>query len=330
MTEHLISLEGGGTRSQAVLMDFSGQVLASRNSSDVNTNFVSFERAQQAVLSAVRGVLQAADVPGESVHLFVSALVGPEFGADTFGELCPHTSYRYYGERDVVFARAGVYRPHGVAVVAATGATAWGVRADDGRHNAAGGWGTLLGDEGSAYATGLLGLRAAVRVFEGRDTTSTRLLDAICQHFGLTLATFDPGLVQLAYSKPLSRSEIADVAQVVTRLAAEGDPLAQRITNKVANDLAALALHVTRRLFTAQEAFVVAAAGGLFNAGELILAPLRRRLAEEFPQARLIVGSESPAIALGRLALYEIDQQAPDLHAHKPRHHLQRRAGDPG
>ena len=325
MGNYLISLEGGGTRSQAVLMDFNGHELAVCDSSDVNTNFVPFERAQQAVLTAVRGVLQIAGVPGEDVSLFVSALVGPEFGAETFGELCPQTIYRYYGERDVIFARAGVYRPHGVAVVAATGATAWGVRSDDGRHNATGGWGTLLGDEGSAYAAGLLGLRAAVRVFEGRDSTPTHLLEAICQHFGLTLETFDPGLVQLAYGKPLNRTEIADVARVVTRLAAAGDLLAQRITNKVANDLAALALHITRRLFTSQEEFVVVAAGGLLNAGELILAPLRRCLAEEFPQAQFVLGSEAPAIALGRLALYEMTQRGFDPQATTPRDQRKRR-----
>ena len=302
---YLLCLEGGGTRSQAVLMTFDGRVIQLSESSDVNTNFVPFEQAQQAVLTAVRRVLQAAEVQGEEVFLFVSSLVGPRFGIETFGDLCPYATYRYYVERDVIFARAGIYRPHGVAVVAATGATAWGLRADDGREVAMGGWGSLLGDEGSAYALGLSGLRAAVRSYEGRDPTPTHLVEAICQHYGLARENFHRGLIRLAYQKPLSRAEIAGLAVVVTRLAAQNDPLAACITAKAAGDLAALALHAARQLFRPEEAFEMVIAGGLVKAGDLILSPLREGLAQEFPKATWKIGSEQPAVALGRLALYD-------------------------
>jgi len=302
----LLALEGGGTRSQAAVMDFTGRVLHIAESGEVNTNFITLEEAQKAVMAAVTEVLKLAEIPGECIRHFVSALVGPKFGTDLFAKIVPRTSYSYYNERDVVFARAGIYRPHGVAVVAATGATAWGVRSDDGRQVAFGGWGALLGDEGSAYAAGLLGLRAAVRAYEGREMEPTQLVEAMCQHLGLGKETFHPELIRLAYDKPLSRAEIAGLAGVVTRLATEGDPLARRISGKVANDLAALTLHAARKLFERDEPFEVAAAGGLLNAGEIILSPLKSRLANEFPQAKLIIGKEAPAVALGRLALFDI------------------------
>ena len=305
---YLLALEGGGTRSQAALIDSAGRVLQALESGDVNTNFVSFKQAQKAVLSSVAGALQAAEVSGESVSHFAAALVGPDFGAETFGRLCPHAVYHYYNERDVVFARAGFYRPHGVGVVAATGATAWGVRADDGRKAAFGGWGALLGDEGSAYAMGLAGLRAAVRAYEGRASAPTQLVEAICQHFNLTETTFHQGLIQMAYQKPLSRAEIATLAVIVTRLAQQGDLLALRITAKVSADLKALALHAARSLFIPAETFDLVLAGGLANAGELVLAPLRQGLAQEFPRAVFHIGNEAPAVALGRLALYDLQE----------------------
>lgn len=308
MVDLLIALEGGGTRSQAVLMDPAGSVLGTAEAGDVNTNFTTFEQAQQAVYSAVESVLRTTQTNGVEVADFAMALVGPNFGAETFGGLCPNARYHHYNERDVVFARAGFYRPHGVAVVAATGATAWGVRADDGRRTAVGGWGSLLGDEGSAYAAGLLGLRAAARAFEGRLDVPTRLVDGLCGHLGLTPETFHTEIVRLAYSKPLSRAEIAGMAGVVTRLASEGDPAAARITAKVAQDLANLALHAARTLFSAAEAFDAAGAGGLFNAGEMIAGPLRAGLAREFPAAHFVVGTAAPAEALGRLALRDIQE----------------------
>ena len=303
---YILCLEGGGTRSQAALLDFDGQPLHISAASDVNTNFVAFDEAQAAVLHAVSDVLNVTGVSGEYVQHFVSALIGPKFGAETFGTLTPNATYHYYGERDVVFARAGVYRPHGVSVVAATGATVCGVRTDDERRVTVGGWGTLLGDEGSAYAMGLLGLCAAVRAFEGRLDAPTRLVNALYDRFDLAPETFQSGLIRIAYHKPLSRADIARLAPLVTQLAAEGDRIAQRIVRKVTDDLAALTLHVVRKLFEPQETFDVVAAGGLLNAGEMISKPLRDTLAQEFPHARFQIGTEEPAVALGRLALYDL------------------------
>ena len=174
---YLLALEGGGTRSQAVLMDSGGKVLEAVPSSDVNTNFTSFEQAQQAVQAAVCDVLLKADVPGSEVSLCVSALVGPRFGQETYGDLLPKAVYHYYNEMDVVFARAGIYEPNGVSVVAGTGATAAGVRKKDHQTSVHGGWGALLGDEGSGYAMGLLGLRAAARAYEGRTSAPTQLVE---------------------------------------------------------------------------------------------------------------------------------------------------------
>lgn len=309
-TTYLLCLEGGGTRSQAALLDFDGQPLHVSTASDVNTNFVAYDKAQDAVLRAVSGVLDATGISGDRVRHFVSALIGPKFGTETFGTLTPNATYHYYGERDVVFARAGVYRQHGVSVVAATGATASGVRADDGRHITAGGWGALLGDEGSAYAMGLLGLRAAVRAFEGRLDAPTRLVDALYTHFDLTPETFQAGLIKIAYHTPLTRAGIARLAPLVTQLTAQGDPIARRIVRKVAGDLAALALHVVHKLFEPHETFDVVAAGGLLNAGEMIAEPLRDTLAREFPHARFLIGTEEPTVALGRLALYDLSHKS--------------------
>jgi len=135
----ILALEGGGTRSQAALLDGMGKVLGIQDAEGVNTNFVSIEVARQAVQRAVHGVLQASGIEGGGITHFVTSLVGASFGVETFGGLCPGAEFHYFPEMRVVFARAGLYRPHGVGLVAATGATAWGVRRDDRREVFAGG-----------------------------------------------------------------------------------------------------------------------------------------------------------------------------------------------
>jgi N-acetylglucosamine kinase-like BadF-type ATPase len=303
-SRYLLALEGGGTRCQAVILDHLGRVVHETQAGAVNTNFVSMQEAKQAVLEAVLGVLEASQVGGGSVDLFASALVGPRFDKEFFGEWFPQAQFVFYNERDVVFARAGCYLPHGVGVVAATGATAWAVRQDDGRQIALGGLGALLGDEGSAYSIGLLGLRAAARAFEGRLDVPTNLVESLAEQLNLGKDTFNKDLVRLVYGKPFSRRDVAGLAPLVTRLAQECDPAAVRIVAKVAEDLKNLAVHAARRLFSPEEAFDLVIAGGVVNAGELVLAPLRSAFQEEFAHARMLIGSEDPAVALGRLALF--------------------------
>ena len=306
---YLLALEGGGTRSQAVLVDADGRVCGSAFSRDVNTNFTALPKARAAVQQAVGHALAAAQVGGDQVDWLISALVGPRFGAETYGELCPRAQYRYYGEGQVVFARGGIYRPHGVALVCATGATAWCRRSDDGRQGFFGGWGSLLGDEGSAHALGLGALRMSARALEGRLDQPTRLIEVITAHFQLNRADYRDELVRLAYSKPLSRTEIASLAPLITALASEGDAIALRLVAKTAADLAGLGLHAVRYLFTPAEAFPVVVAGGMVSAGEMILGTLRAGLAAEFPLAQLVIGIADPAVSLARLAQYDLSHQ---------------------
>jgi len=78
-----------------------------------------------------------------------------------------------------------------------------------------------------------------------------------------------------------------------------------RITVKVANDLANLAMHAVRRLFQPVEKFDLVIAGGLVHAGDLILAPLKQTFRTEFPIADFKIGNEVPGIALGKLAIFD-------------------------
>jgi N-acetylglucosamine kinase-like BadF-type ATPase len=116
-------------------------------------------------------------------------------------------------------------------------------------------------------------------------------------------------MVQRAYHPVLTRAEIAALAPLATRLAADGDAIAARLVAKTAADLSGLALHAARRLFAADEKFDLVAAGGLINAGEMILGPLRAAFAREFPRVELRVGSEDPAIAVAKLARFDMTHE---------------------
>lgn len=306
MNGWIIALEGGGSRSQAVAVDPQGTIRGSGLAQDVNTNFTPFESARAAVRTAVTEALASAGITGADIHLLVSALVGPRFGAETFADLLPNAYYRYYNEAQVVFARGGIYDPNGIAVVAATGATAWGRRKEPAKTYACGGWGSLLGDEGSGYDLGHSALRAACKAAEGRLGLPTRLPEALSHHFGFPPETFRHQMVVRAYQPPLTRAEIAGIAPVVARLAHEDDPAALAVLARVAADLSALALHAASQLFSPHETFDLVVAGGMTNIGDLYLAPLREGFAQRYPLVTLKIGTEDPAEAVAKLARHDV------------------------
>jgi N-acetylmuramic acid 6-phosphate etherase len=154
---------------------------------------------------------------------------------------------------------AGTPKGWGVAVVAGTGSMAF-ARAADGRTARAGGWGPLLGDEGSGYAIALAGLRAAARSADGR-AQPTPLTDRLLAAYGLTRPE---ELIGVVY-RGGDRAALASLGPVVLEAAEDGDPVAEEIVREAACELASAAAAAARQL-NLRGAFPVALAGGLLVA----------------------------------------------------------------
>jgi N-acetylglucosamine kinase-like BadF-type ATPase len=124
----------------------------------------------------------------------------------------------------------------------------------------AGGWGHLLGDEGSGYDIGVQALRLATQTADGRAQAND-VLAAILAHWQLD----NPNqLIGYVYRAERTRAEIAALAQPVAALAAAGDGAAQHIMASAAHELARLIVAVGRELQLEQPP--VAFGGGLIGA----------------------------------------------------------------
>ncbi|MCU0878792.1 MAG: N-acetylglucosamine kinase [Pirellulaceae bacterium] len=146
----------------------------------------------------------------------------------------------------------------GIALVAGTGSVALG-RGQSGAAARCGGWGYLLGDEGSGYALGLAALRSAVRSVDGRGP-ATSLLAAVQQ----ALSAEEPAdLIAKVYAVDMTRQRIASLAPLV--FAAEAtDPLARSIVEGAASDLAEMVAALAAKLPLKAGGYRLAMAGGLF------------------------------------------------------------------
>ena len=132
----------------------------------------------------------------------------------------------------------------GVLIIAGTGSNFLG-RTSTGALINVGGWGPMLGDEGSGYWIGTAALRAALRARDRGEPTY--LLDKICAHWGCRDLNH---LLEIAHAAP--PPDFANLAPVVDAAAEVGDPTAVAVLQAAGRILGQDALLVFRRLRAAE------------------------------------------------------------------------------
>jgi N-acetylglucosamine kinase len=205
---------------------------------------------------------------------------------------------------------------HGIGLVAGTGSSAYGLAAD-GRELRVGGWGHLLGDEGSGYDIAVRGLRAVGAAVDGRGPR-TALESILAERLGVD----DPRDLRERLYPARPVPEIARLAESVLG-AADDDAVAAAIVDAAAGDLAALVDACADRLFPApqREPVPVVLAGGLLAPGSALHRRLVLRLEQVPPRYQLITPSREPAagaLALARAGPREPPSQDPsDRRTHR-------------
>ncbi len=294
-----IGVDGGGTRTTALVGTCQGQVVGRGGAGPANPQVVGFEAAAEQIVSAIREAVGEALSSGErgaSADLSLPLHLrpgkdGPGVRQITLGVAgCGRPSDREHLARilterlgldatsihvttDVALLLPAAGLASGIALVAGTGSSAFGV-APDGRAASAGGWGYLLGDDGSAFDVGRQGLRAVLRAEDGLGPP-TSLTAALKQALEIN---HPRDLIRVVYQSPSPRVTVASLAPIVCAVARDGDSTARQILAGAGQVLGKLAGAVARRLSLGPGATVIGR-GGLFQAGDLILDPLRHSLA---------------------------------------------------
>ena len=297
-----MGIDGGGTKTEVVLLDMEGRVLATGLGGPSNQNYVGQETIDRSVQEAVLQAMQQADVNSPVIALVGMCIAGR---VTVLEEILYRLGYVgeivRYGEPQVAFARAGLEGHIGITAIAGTGSSFWGLNRA-GREMIIGGWGPIAGEEGSGFDIGLQGIRAAGRSRDGRER-ETVLLQRALEHFGAA----DFGEILRRHCRPkIDQRAIAGFARVVTAAAIEGDQAAKRIARAAAESLASDIVHLSSLLFRPDEEFPVVLSGGVFSAGELITGPVTEGVRARFPNATVHVPRTSPGEAVARLTLRKL------------------------
>jgi glucosamine kinase len=285
---YLLGVDGGATKTLAAVLDLQERTVHLGHGGPSNEDAVGMDTAVTALLAAADAAIDTAGIDAHQLGAAVLAIAGTDTDAIAVRVRSLRTD-RWLVVNDVVGAWAiATGGGAGVAVISGTGSNTFGV-AEDGRAWRAGGWGHVLGDEGSGYWLALESIKAALREREGSGP-ATGLSDAVVDFFA---ADSVEALANRVYSKPLSKGEIAAFAVETQRLAEGGDAVARELYRRGAIELARPAVAVIERTGLTGR-FPVGLIGSAFKAGAMFVDPLREAIHRHAPQAQVAAVEMAP------------------------------------
>lgn len=300
---HVLGIDVGATKTVCLLANEDARIVATAREQGANLQAVGELALEKALHSVMEQALAGqAEIPS-AICLGIAGVDRADDEA-IVRSLMERIGYkaRILVVNDALIAlQAALDEDPGVVIVAGTGSIAYG-RNGQGYAARAGGWGHVLGDEGSGYWIGRLVLRAAVRHADGRDTP-TILTPLLLSHFGVKRAE---ELIQKVYQKDVGPAALAALARYAHQAHDAGDKVATAILTRAADELAAAAAAVTTRLQMTDDNFYFVLSGGMFHAVPWLRQQLTRLLPGIAPRSTTMHLEAEPALGAVRLALAEI------------------------
>lgn len=297
----VIGVDGGGTGTRAVILDEEGRQLGRAEGGPALAGRPEVPVDIDAVASTVK---RAASVAG--IDLPAAAICAGLAGVGRDRELAAVAAA--LAQRDlasatrvITDAEAAFFHAFGdgagLLLIAGTGSMAMG-RAEDGRAARAGGWGQLLGDEGSGWDVGLRALRAVANATDGRGK-ETEIAPRLSAHLELSAPE-----ELIRWAAGADKRGIAELAPIVCEIAAAGDSVARDIVVAAAASLKSHVDALLVRLGPWSAAPGLALAGGLLAPG----GSLRDAVIDAVSVCPCVLVDRciEPALGAARLALRDL------------------------
>lgn len=247
-----IGVDGGGTKTELILIDDTGKVAAAHLAPGCNPSQCGPDRARTILTEAVTALLingKATGVEGQvtATHLYMAG--APGFWREVASTLTRCGRVVTAPDSAPVLELATSGAP-GLVLHAGTGSFV-SARAPDGTVHYAGGLGWKLGDAGSGFDLGRRAIAIALLELQSGIPDPSPLVAALCRHTGLDDYAANS---RYFYNDPAAQAAIAGFAPSVLELAGRNCGPAQQVVADSVTDLARLADQVIHRLFPAPPA----------------------------------------------------------------------------
>jgi N-acetylglucosamine kinase-like BadF-type ATPase len=311
----VVGIDGGGTKTLGLIADLDGKVLGRGVGGSSNPQVVGFEKAAGVIFKVAGECCRRVGCHPRRLKAIVVGLAGAGREPDrrrTEIELrklsrktnLPLKNLRV--ESDARIALEGVLGGQsGIVLISGTGSIGF-AKGHDGTVHRVGGWGRTIGDEGSGFAVGRVGLVAVVRHLDGRGRP-TILTKWVSKRFRLSTP-------QLIVSKIYQdHFDVSRIAPLVLNAAAKGDEVSRNILDEASSELADHVRVLVKKLRQSDERsggqktnFV--SLGGMLERSNYLSQALRRRIKSLFPSVRVLPPKKSPASGAVLLALSRLRQ----------------------
>lgn len=298
-----LGADGGGTKTHVAVMNELRKVTCEGNAGPSNPLRVGVETAVTNIIHAVNQACDMGSISRGDITAATLGLAGVR-RADLKQRIRESFVKRLGIKRTVVITDAEIAlyastlgKP-GLVVIAGTGSVCLG-KNEKGEMAISGGWGPLAGDEGGGVGIAQEALHQVAKASDGRGV-STILSDRASEYFR---ASGPENLIVAIYSPQVDNSRIAGFARLVVETALEGDPIAIDIIRNAGFELGVAARAVIEKLGLGQQKIPIGCVGSIFNAGELLTAPMLSTIHKIAPKAFATEPLMPPAHAAALMAL---------------------------
>ena len=294
--------DGGGTKTACVLTDETGRILGSGVGGPSNYLYCGREVAAESVRTATALAFADAGLSMErldTAYMASAAILIQHGDAHVpFFSTCIDADH-VICESDIYNIWFGSVRERpAVITIAGTGAITY-ICSKEG-YLRVGGWGPLLGDEGSGYDLGLRALKLACRMYDGREPAEQGFMDAMFRHYEVST----PGELLRKLNRGDTRSAVADAAKVVFSLYRQDSPTATALLDSCAEEIA-LAVRTAIRRDGGKAEYPLILSGGLVREDSPLYTMLKEQLLRPGSGISEITALQvHPAVASAALALH--------------------------
>lgn len=234
--QYLIGIDGGGTKTRCVIGDLEGNIIGYKVSTSGNINAIPLTQLHDTLKNMIDTILSQNNIPFDDILQIFICLAG----ADRVGEKEKiHQSFADSEWFDKIIIQsdahaalaAGTWGNPGTLLIAGTGSIVYGL---DGEHYfRIGGWGYLLGDEGSGFYLGKLAIRS---ILESHDTKLPMrpFQQNILAYFHVQ---HPPDIISEIYSHKTPVSHIASICNEVLLAFELGDEVASEMVQQTQDEL---------------------------------------------------------------------------------------------
>jgi N-acetylglucosamine kinase-like BadF-type ATPase len=302
MMRHVLGIDAGGTKTVCHLADETGALIAEARGGGANLQAAGELHVEKVLHDVMEAAIGERDIVPAAICLGIAGVDRPDDSAVVRGIMrrIGFKARTLVVNDALVALEAGAPGVPGVVIISGTGSIAYG-RNSQQQGARAGGWGHVLGDEGSGYWIGRAALRAVLREADRRGPR-TALTQLLLEHFDVAEAQ---SLIHEVYQNRLRPAAIGALAECVQAAFTSGDAAATGILRAAADELESAGLSVARRLGLDNDRFPFILAGGIFRAVPWLRDELHRRLPQAIPGAGVRLLDREPAAGAVSLAIQE-------------------------